>query len=154
MRVFPKVLLVSLTLAAGCGSKSSSLPDVKLPTLGGKSSASLASCPTKKCLTVVVAPWCGYCRAGTPMMLQARSWLADRDVAMRVVVGMAEEGSVREYAREFGPEALLDPKGAVRVTGGVPHFYVTNESGAILKEVAGMPMTPDVARFADYLGLP
>ena len=154
MRTIPPLILALAIAACGRGAEGKSLPDVTLPTLGGPQSPSLATCPTEKCFTVVVAPWCGYCRRGTPVMIVLREWLARRGVAMRVIVGLAGIQDVKAYAQEFGPESMLDPEGKVKVTGGVPHFYVTDQKGSILKEIAGMPMTNDPERFAAYFGLP
>lgn len=134
----------------------SALPRRSLPRLAGKDPLALAECSAKKCLTVYVAPWCGYCRAGTPAIVALREHLRAHDVAVRVVVGMDKEENVRAYAKEFGPETALDPGGAVGVQGGVPHFYVSDGSGRILNEIAGLPQgaMDDPAELAAYFGLP
>ncbi len=152
---FLPALLCALALFWGCaGSSQDSLPDLRLPTLSARLGASLASCPTAKCLTIYVAPWCGYCRAGTPLILALRRHLKERGVATRVVVGMSGLEEIEAYAREFGPDTLLDPEGSYRVAG-VPHFIVSNQKGAILRDVAGMPFAiENVADFASYYGLP
>lgn len=130
------------------------MPDVKLPTYSSKTGGSLASCPTAKCLTVYVAPWCGYCRAATPMILQMRENLKRLKVDTRIIVGLDSAEPVETYARTFGPETLLDLNNTLSLTG-VPHFYVSDASGAILKEFGGYPMgveTPE--QFASLLELP
>ncbi len=127
-----------------------------LGTLSSGKTVSLAGCPTAKCLTVVVAPWCGYCRAATPHVLALRDYLDSRGVTTRVVVGMDKTASVKAYALEFGPDTLLDPEGQVSANG-VPHFFVTDAAGAVLKEVAGVPAGLDglgPKDFASFLGLP
>lgn len=132
------------------------LPRRLLPRLSGGEPLALADCAAKKCLTVYVAPWCGYCRAGTPAIVALREHLRAHDVPVRVVVGMDREENVRDYAREFGPETALDPGGSVGVQGGVPHFYVSDGSGRILNEIAGLPqdVMNEPADLAAYFGLP
>ena len=151
-------LLAAATLSLGaCSSEPPAkpyLPPIELAKLAGGAGGSMASCPTEKCLTVYVAPWCGYCRAGTPTMIALRAFLKTKNVATRFVVGMAPLEDVKEYAKEFGPEALLDPDNAMGVRGGVPHFFVSDATGRVLKRVPGLPQTGDVELLAAYFGLP
>ncbi|MDD5655838.1 MAG: hypothetical protein PHF00_01090 [Elusimicrobia bacterium] len=130
------------------------LPDVRLPTASAQAGAELSSCPTPKCLTVYVAPWCGYCRAATPRLIDLRAYLLGRGVTTRFVVGKDRLDALRRYAADFGPDALLDPDDAVAVNG-VPHFFVSTQDGVIIKEISGLPWgdysTPE---FAAFFGLP
>ncbi len=66
------------------------------------------------------------------------------------LVGLGAPDAVAEYARDFGPAALLDPGGKVPLAGGVPQFIVTSSDGRILK-----PPVPeeDVRGLASHLGL-
>ncbi len=148
-----RVILPLLVLFASSCAPPESLPDLRLPTLVGNTGASLAACPTPKCLTVYVAPWCGYCRRATPLILQLRRHLSLNNVATRVIVGMDQARAVEDYARDFGPDTLLDIEGAMR-PGGVPHFYVSDAQGAVLKAVPGLPRVDDIEGLASYLGLP
>ncbi len=130
------------------------LPDIKLPTVSAQPAPSLASCPAKKCLTVYVAPWCGYCRAATPMLLKLRKYLRQNQEEMRFIVGKDRLAALREYGRVFGPDTLLDVDDAFAVDG-VPHFFVSDPNGTILKEVSGVPSgdyPPE--EIAGYFGLP
>ena len=149
------LLLASAALLAGCSSRpKDTLPDVKLETLSARKADSLASCPTPKCLTVYVAPWCGYCRAASPLILALRDYLKEHGVSTRIIVGMSDEGQVRRYAKFFGPETMLDPSGRYN-SGGVPHFIVSNKDGRILRDVPGLPMgIESVPQFASYYDLP
>lgn len=150
--------LLALVLAAACSpagpGSSAKLPDLSLPTLAGKAAPSLAACPTAKCLTIFVAPWCGYCRAGTALFIRAKAYLKIKGVETRIVVSMDGERAVRDYALEFGPETLLDPENKAAVGGGVPHMFVSDAAGTVLKEVPGLPRVETAAEFADFLGLP
>lgn len=148
------VLLASLFALAACGGSESAskLPDVKLTTLAGPEGPSLASCSSGKCLTVLVAPWCGVCHAVTPDIVALRKRLAKSGVESRVVVGLAELAPIKEFAAEFGPDALLDPKGVMRARG-VPLFLVTDSSGNVVKRVAGFPRGLGTDELAAYLGL-
>lgn len=128
----------ALALGLAACSKEGGLAGVRLPTLASPIPASLAACPTSKCLTVVVAPWCPYCRSSTPLIQAFRRRLAGRGVASRVVVGQDSPQAVEAYAREFGPDVFLDVEGRVRVSG-VPHFIVSDAAGRVLKSVAGAP---------------
>ncbi|MEK7657473.1 MAG: TlpA disulfide reductase family protein [Elusimicrobiota bacterium] len=114
------------------------MADLTLPSLSGKSETALARCAAKKCLTVVVAPWCGVCRTKAELIKRLGAIVKARGVETRVVVGMDTEEAVREFAREFGPDTLLDPAGRLRVAG-VPHFLVSDSSGVIVNKAAGMP---------------
>ncbi len=112
-----------LALACSGGeSPSQKLPDVRLPTYAAQQAASLASCSMAKCLTVYVAPWCGYCRAATPMLLKLRRYLKDHGVETRFVVGKDETPALRAYAEIFGPDTQLDIDDSLSV-GGVPPFF-------------------------------
>ena len=112
-----------------------------MPTLDGSRTVSLASCGTAKCLTVYVAPWCGYCRSATPLLREMRGALEKKGVESRIVVGLDEESSVRAYAKEFGGGALLDLDRAID-PGGVPHFYISDKQGNIVRHIAGLPPDP------------
>lgn len=149
-----RLLAVAFVLPLlACARTAPGLPDVALPTLAG-GETKLSSCSAPKCLTVYVAPWCGYCRAATPAIRTLRVYLADKGVATRVVVGMDQLDALREYAKDFGPDTMLDSGRALAV-GGVPHFYVTDASGRLIKEVAGMPSGDvDTPRLAAFFGLP
>lgn len=151
------VLLASMLVLSACGGGEEiapKLPDVRLPTLGGPLGPSLASCNTKKCLTVVVAPWCGVCHRVTPDIVRLRRFLDAAGVGSRVVVGLAELPQIKEFAALFGSDAMLDPGGAVSARG-VPLFVVTNRAGEVVKRVNGFPSgasTPD--ELAAFFGLP
>lgn len=134
----------------------SALPEGPLPVLSGGEKVSLAHCATEKCLTVYVAPWCGYCRASTPAVIALREHLRARDITTRVVVGLDQEARLRDYAAAFGPETVIDAAGAVSLQGGVPHFYISDRSGRLLRETAGLPQEAisNVEELASYLGLP
>lgn len=146
-------VVVALAGLAACSRAPRSLGEAELPTLGG-GVVSPASCPTEKCLTVYVAPWCGYCRAATPQLIKLRTHLEKAGVSMRFIVGMDEAPAVEDYAAVFGPEALLDPRNAFGASGGVPHFYVTDKGGRVLRDLAGMPRLDSVQDLAEYFGLP
>ncbi|MBI5629373.1 MAG: hypothetical protein HY921_00645 [Elusimicrobia bacterium] len=154
-RLLWTVLLLSVCFSA-CSRRSNQFSlDVTLPRLSGGEGKSLASCPTPKCLTVYVAPWCGYCRAATPTFLALRTYLQGQDVATRFVVGLSRGEDLRQYAQVFGPDTLLDPEGRLKLSGGVPHFVVSTRDGRILRDVAGYPMGVDsIPEFASYYGLP
>ena len=149
------MLALAAALAACSGRDASfarRLPDVRLPTLGGPPGQSLAACPTDKCLTVVVAPWCGICHQVAPDIVSLRRFLDGTGVSSRVVVGLAEIGPIREFAAEFGPDALLDAQ-RVMAPRGVPVFLVSDRTGKVLKVVNGFPQTDSASALADALGL-
>lgn len=149
---------VALLLAAGLAACSSGgaprgLPNLRLPTLGGISGPSLASCPTAKCLTVLVAPWCGICHHAAPSIVRLRRYLDGIGVASRVVVGASDDlPAIKEFAAEFGPDALLDEAGAMRARG-VPLFLVSDRRGRVLAAVDGFPNVRGPEEFARALGL-
>lgn len=153
----PLALALALLAAAGCSGGSGDgapLPDVRLRTLGGATGESLATCPTAKCLTVLVAPWCGVCHQVTPDVVRLRRWLGEHGVSSRVVVGLASLEDIKPFAERFGPDALLDPDGAVKARG-VPLFVVTDRSGKVLKTVPGFPRgSATLAELAAFFGLP
>ncbi len=156
MRAACGVFLASLMALSACGGgeSSSKLPDVRLPTLGGPLGPSLATCNTEKCLTVVVAPWCGVCHQVTPDIVRLRRFLNKAGVGSRVVVGLANLEEIKGMAALFGSDTLLDPGGALAARG-VPLFIVTNRAGEVVKRVSGFPSgasTPD--ELAAFFGLP
>jgi hypothetical protein len=150
------LLLMAASLLAACSRNESGdkLPDVRLPTASAQESPSLATCPAHKCLTAYVAPWCHYCRESTPMLLSLRDYLSQHGVSTRFVVGKDTLAALRDYAQVFGPGTMLDVHGDVEV-GGVPHFFVSNDKGVILKEVSGVPAgAVPIEEFAAAFGLP
>ncbi len=156
MKAGSGVLLASLLALTACGGgeASSKLPDVRLPTLGGPLGPSLASCQTAKCLTVVVAPWCGVCHQVTPDIVRLRRFLDKAGVGSRVVVGLADLAPIKAMAAAFGSDALLDPTGAVAARG-VPLFIVTNRDGEVVKRVNGFPSgASSPEELAAFFGLP
>lgn len=156
----PRSIAAAAVLAAALGGalvltpKDGALPSQALPALSGPPVA-LSGCPTQKCLTVVVAPWCGYCRASTEKLVELKKFLEANKTAMRVVVGLAAPAELADYAREFGPQTLLDAEGVVS-TQGVPFFIVSDAAGTVLETKAGVPQggIRSVAEFAGSFGLP
>lgn len=145
------VLAAALT---ACSKAKSGFPDTHFPTLSSQSGPSLASCPTRKCLTVYLAPWCVYCRKATPLFIKARKFLKQKGVETRVIIGMDQPQPLQEYASAFGPDTMLDLNSTMRVSG-VPHFYVSNASGEILREIGGLPNGVNGAEdLAAAFGLP
>ena len=154
------VLALVLLAAAGCTGSGpgpggqSALPDVRLKTLGGATAESLAGCPTDKCLTVLVAPWCGVCHQVTPDIVRLRRHLDEKGVTSRVVVGMASLDEITPFAARYGPDALLDPDGAFKARG-VPLFVTTARGGKVLKTVPGFPRgSGTLGELAAAFGLP
>jgi hypothetical protein len=131
-------MVVGLLAACSRDEGSDKLPDVRLPTVSAQESPSLASCPARKCLTAYVAPWCHYCRESTPMLIALRGYLGKHGVATRFVVGKDAVEALSRYAQVFGPDTMLDVHDAVEV-GGVPHFFVSDDKGVILKDISGVP---------------
>jgi hypothetical protein len=134
--------LLGVALSA-CGrerdSTARALPDVRLKTLAGPLAPSLATCPTDKCLTVIVAPWCGICRKEAPNIVQFRRWLAAQGVSTRVVVGLSTDApAVRAFAAAFGPDAQIDLDGTLS-TRATPTFLVSDRAGRVLKVLEGFP---------------
>ncbi len=126
-------------MLSACGkSPVSSLPDVRLPTLGGPVGPSLAACPTEKCLTVVVAPWCGICHQVTPDIVRLRRFLDKAGVSMRVVVGLSDLEQLKGMAKLYGSDTMLDEGGAIAARG-VPLFLVTDRGGKVLSRLNGYP---------------
>ncbi|MBI5881839.1 MAG: TlpA family protein disulfide reductase [Elusimicrobia bacterium] len=147
------VLAYSLLARPAASRGGDRLPDIRLQTLSLRTAPSLAACPTATCLTIYVAPWCGYCRQGTPTIIALKKLLKKNGVTTRIIVGMDAMEAVRAYAADFGPDTLLDPDSSFRVSG-VPHFLVSDASGAISKRVPGLPPYDDPESVAGYLGLP
>lgn len=153
--------LLGLVLLTRGGGGSERLPaePVVLASLGGPS-VTWSSCAAAKCLTVYVAPWCGVCRASTGFLKAFVAAMERAGVPSRVVVGRGAPDAVAEYARDFGPGALLDPGGKVPLVGGVPQFIVTSSDGRVLKRQPGVPRIieppvpeEDIRGLASHLGL-
>ena len=138
--LLPAAAVLALTLSAsgGCKSKRQAFEGIELSTLSGAQTVGLAHCPTPKCLTVIVAPWCGYCRSSTGLIKDLDRYLLGKGVTTRVVVGQDALSPVKEYAAMFGPQTLLDPTGQVYVQG-VPQFIASDASGRLLKSTGGVP---------------
>jgi hypothetical protein len=130
-----------------------SVLDVDLPTADGNAMVWLAGCPTAKCLTIYVAPWCGVCREGSGAIKALSAHLTGRGITTRIVVGRDSISSVASYASEFGSKTLLDPDEKVALRG-VPHFFVSSEGGSILFEKSGMYTDGSAEKNAAWLKLP
>lgn len=156
-RTFRTVAFLSLAaagLACAPSERGLTLPDINLPTLSSKIAPSLAECPTPKCLTVYLSPWCGYCRQATPNIIVLRKYLEKNNVTTRIIIGMDQPAPIQEYAEVFGRDTLLDINDSFPVKG-VPHFFVSDETGKILKDVGGYPMGLNApGDLASYFGLP
>ncbi len=152
------VALASAAFLGACtgpgGAAQQPLPDARLVTGAGVQGPSLASCPTEKCLTVLVAPWCGVCHGAAKDIVALRRWLDARGVASRVIVGASDDrAAVAEFGREFGPDALLDFDQTMH-TRSVPLFLVSDRTGRVLKAVPGLPRaagSEDLARYLELL---
>lgn len=116
-----------------------SQPPLSLKKVGGGGEVTLSTCPTAKCLTVVVAPWCGICRSSTGFISAFAAYLKGRGTETRIVVSQGAPEDVEAYAKEFGPDTLLDPPGRVDAPGGVPQFVVSDGAGRILRRMPGVP---------------
>jgi glutaredoxin len=127
------------------------LPDLILTDTAGRE-VYLPDCAAKKCVTVYVTPWCPYCRAASGAIKALRDYLKDKGVPVRVIVGKDDEDKVREYAAEFGPDALLDPDAKMGARG-VPHFYVSSDGGAVIAEQSGASPDEPPGVTAASLGL-
>lgn len=123
-------------------SGAASFRDITLTNVDGSAAVSLAACPTKRCLVTYVAPWCGYCRAATPMIKELRSILRKQGMESWVIVGLDQEPALKGYARDFGADALIDTHRAIE-PGGVPHFFVVDDAGTVLRRIAGIPPDPN-----------
>lgn len=134
----------ALALAAcvcACSSRPE-LTEVPLTTLAGAKAPALSACPTAKCVTVVVTPWCGVCHASAPNILDLQKHLAAAGITTRIVAGQAAADKLTPFAGVFGPDTQLDPENAVPVKAGVPMFVVTDDQGKLLKRVNGFPSGP------------
>ena len=150
------LLLAAASCAAACSSSTSlsPLPDLSLPTVAGGSSAPLSACKTAKCLKVYLTPWCPHCREAGPWVVKLQALLAKKGVAVDVIVGQDQPAALLAYARQFGPDTLIDREPAVRVNG-VPHFFSLDGRGRLIKDVSGFPAgyRGTTAELAAYFGL-
>ncbi len=155
-----KPLAVALAFAAalaGCSGPAATsqrpLPDERLSMSSGVLAPSLATCPTDKCLTVLVAPWCSVCHGAVPEIIAFRDWLKARGVSTRVIVGASDDREgIASFAREFGKDAQLDYDQTLH-TRSVPLFLVTDRTGRVLKSVGGLPRADGPETLARYLEL-
>jgi hypothetical protein len=108
-----------------------------LPALDG-SRTPLDSCSTGRCLTVYCSPTCKGCREAIFVIRGLREVLKTKGIATRVVIGQAALPAVEAYAHNFGGDTLLDPAGTVK-TAIVPHFYVSDAQGKVLRDLNGVP---------------
>lgn len=115
------------------------MPSLSLPTRGSSAPVALDRCPTDKCLTVYVAPWCPHCRAAGPLVKAVREDLAKKGVTTRIIVGMDAPQAVESYADDFGPDTLLDSGTEFKLASGVPSIFVSDAHGGILHKSAGLP---------------
>ena len=161
----PALIALALALGAGCSSSPSgdyagfwsglgsrSAPEIPTDRLADEKA--LTACPTKKCLTVYLAPWCPHCREAAPAVIALRDYLKDRGVQTKIIIGQDRPQALVSYAKQFGPDTLIDERGAV-AANGVPHFFVTDDAGKLLLDQPGIPAgVTDPAQLAAVFGLP
>lgn len=151
---FALALAAALSACSGSGeTRVPRLPNARLPTLAGIPGPSLDSCPTDKCLTVLVAPWCPVCHRSAASIVLLRRFLDENGVASRVVVGASDDAAaIKKFAAEFGSDTLLDQDGVLD-SRGVPAFFVTDRQGRLLKSVPGFPRASGPEELARDLDL-
>lgn len=131
------------------------LPKLFLPAFGSMDPVSLDSCLTGKCLTVYLTPWCPHCKNATANILSLKAYLAKNGVETRIVVGDDSEAAILQYAETLGAGTLLDGGKQFKFDGGVPHVFVSEDGGRIIKETSGFQGTPaPPASLAEAFGLP
>ncbi|MBI3549500.1 MAG: hypothetical protein HY078_10720 [Elusimicrobia bacterium] len=156
LRLAAVPLLAALSFS-GCGGCKpvEKLPDVTLETLDGSTAPSLAECPAKRCMTIVITPWCGVCHIVVPYIVAFKKHLTGTEVACRVVVSHAPVERLKTFAQPFGPETLLDPDKKVPAEDGVPMFVITESDGRVSKRMNGFPSGPSTPEgLAATFGLP
>ena len=131
------------------------LPEVSLVAVGSLEPVALDACATPKCLTVYVAPWCPHCRNASANINTLRAFLKEKGIDTRIIVGNDTESEVEQYAESFGKGTLLDANKTFKFSGGVPHLFVSEDGGRILKDMAGFYEEPmPAAELAAALNLP
>lgn len=128
------------------------MPKIELPVLGSPGTVVLDACPTPRCLTVYVSPWCPHCRRSGPVIKAVEDDVRRRGVTARVIVGDDTDRAVRAYAAYFGPGTLLDP-GALFPQDGVPTAYVSDAQGRILSKTFGLPESSPPSDPAELRGI-
>jgi len=158
--LFAFLLILVLWLRPG-GKSSGRSFGASLPSVSSTETKSLDACPTAKCLTVYVAPWCRICRQSTGAIAALGKHLKERGVDTRIVVGDGSPEDIRAYAQELGPGTLMDLDNQVPVSGGVPNFIVSDSAGKILYAIPGVPgiyqppfSEQVLQEFAAFLSLP
>lgn len=154
-------ILAAASLSA-CGWFSEKLPNRELATLAGGTAPNLRSCPTAKCLTIVLAPWCGVCHQVVPYVLDLRKHLETKGVTTRFVIALAPVEKLKPFAEAFGPDTQLDPsivpsdpKAAFPDPDGIPMFVVSDQDGVVAKRINGFPSGPSTPEaLAGELSLP
>jgi hypothetical protein len=148
--------LVFAALLGGCSAvgRTDVLPAARLYTLAGDLAAPLNTCPTERCVTIAVAPWCSVCRAHAEDIKAFRRYLDERSIQSRVVVGSSKDRvAIAAFALEFGSETQLDPVGALKIPS-VPHLILSDREGRVLKRLLGIPApSSKPTDFAKMLGL-
>ncbi|CAH0533377.1 hypothetical protein VST7929_01243 [Vibrio stylophorae] len=112
---------------------------------------SVGDCEAEKCVMVYLAPWCGTCRAASPMIVQMKAQLEQEGIPMQVVIGNANGSQVQQYAAQFPFNVALDPMGAYShqlENKGVPYFVVFNKKGKRVSDYGGAYLQVDAMRGA------
>ena len=136
-------LLILSVLLAAC-SKADTLPEIQLEALGGGMGAPLNECNADKCVTIVIAPWCGVCQIIAPRILKLRDHLTGKQIETHIVAAYAELDRLKAFAKPYGDQAMLDPDGkASPQQTALPLFIVTEKGGKINKRTYGLPSGPD-----------
>jgi thiol-disulfide isomerase/thioredoxin len=105
----------------------------KLKAVGG-------ACPVEKCLIILVMPSCPKCRELTPTLSALAKQLTEQNIPTSIVISNDSSRAIREYAKTFTTEVLLDEQNELISTlklPGTPYLAVLNQQGVIINDLAG-----------------
>lgn len=116
------------------------------------------SCSGKRrCLVVVLAPWCSACEASIPFVQAVGRYVAGkRDLGLQILISLDSSEKVTRLARRVGSGAQVELEGSIYKAlggGGVPKWGLIDSERTVLKRGSGLPggLTESHPQFQDYL---
>lgn len=135
-------LLVIVLLFISCRSQASNigkpLPLLQTTTINNQTLdfESPTGCKTEKCVAVVMAPWCGYCKK----MIAPLNKFARKN-PVKAIIGLSSDHiAIVDFANKFSFPVFSDEDReltSLLSIKGVPYFVVYDQKGMIIKEHYG-----------------
>ncbi len=145
LKVLPYIGLLALIWAVFFREPSPyPLPNVDMPSTGSRYGYHDEACKNNRpCLIVFLATWCPACHGAIPFIKGLKGYMTQNQSAgLKIVIGGGDTSDKEEMAKQIGGNVYFDndDEFARRMGGGsVPHLWVVDGKGMVVKSEGGLP---------------